>query len=93
METNQILFICFKYALVIFSGAAACLSLLFMLSPNSFRVLEEMMGLEIGWETTVTTVLEGRINILNDWVYKNHVFFGPLLAILAAWNTRSVFFM
>jgi hypothetical protein len=93
MPFPDLLFFSFKAFLVIFSILATGLSLLFMLSPGSFRVLEEMMGLEIGWETSVTTVLEGRINIVNDWLYRNHVFFGPLLALIAAWNTRNAFFM
>lgn len=64
-----------------------------MLSPNSFRVLEEMLGLQISWEVSATTLLEGRITIINDWIYRNHMFFGPLLAVTAAWNTRTAYFM
>jgi hypothetical protein len=93
MGIGEIVFYCLKTFLVVFSGVATFLSLLFMLSPSSFRVLEEMMGLEIGWEATFTTVLEGRITVINDWLYKNHVFFGPLLALIAAWNTRNAFFL
>jgi hypothetical protein len=93
MAASDIVYYCFKVFLVVFSGIATLLSLLFMLCPSGFRALEEMMGLEIGWQTTVTTVLEGRINLINDWVYKNHFLFGPLLALIAAFNTRSAYFM
>ena len=93
MELSGLLFISSKTFLVIFSGITTGLCLLFMLSPSTFRLLEEMLGLEIGWESSFTTVLEGRITVINDWVYKHHVFFGPLLALVAAWNTRNAFFM
>ena len=93
MQLTDLLFYLFKAVLVIFSGLTTGLCLLFMLSPGKFRVLEEMLGLEIGWETSFTTVLEGRITVINDWIFKYHIFFGPLLALVAAWNTRNAFFM
>ncbi len=92
MSTTELSFIVFKAFLVVFSACATGLSLLFMLFPDRFRKLEEVLGLEIGWESSLTTVLEGKITVINDWAYRNHIYFGPLLAIIAALNTRNAFF-
>ena len=83
----------FKTSLVVFSGCATFLSLIFMLSPELFRKIEEFLGLEFGGGSAdFSTMLEGKINFLNDWIYDNRVFFGPFLAVLAAINTRNAFF-
>ena len=81
----------FKVLLIVFSAAATTLSVIFMLSPSLFRAIEEFLGLEFGAGSYVT-ILEGKINFLNDWIGRNRVFFGPLFAILAALNTRNAFF-
>ena len=83
----------FKFFLVVFSGIATFLSLIFMLLPELFSRIEEILGMEFGAGATYATILEGRINFLNDWVYGNRFIFGPLLAILAAINTRNAFFI
>jgi hypothetical protein len=82
----------FKLLLIAFSGIAAFLSLIFMLSPELFSKIEEILGMEFGGGATHATLLEGKINFLNDWVYENRLIFGPLLAVLAALNTRNAFF-
>lgn len=81
----------FKALLVVFSAAATALSLIFMLSPQLFSRIEEFLGLELGASAYVT-ILEGKINFFNDWVSRNRVIFGPLLAIVAAINTRNACF-
>lgn len=85
-------FLIFKSLLVVFSSLATGLSLVFMLSPEIFRKVEEFLGFEFGEGAGFATVLEGKVNFLNDWVYSNRVFFGPILAVLAAMNTRNAFF-
>ena len=83
-----------KTALIVFSSLATFLSLIFMLFPEEFRKIEEFLGLEFGGGSAdFSTILEGKINLINDWVYKNRLLFGPLLAVLAAINTRSAFFL
>ena len=79
-----------KLLLIVFSGIATFLSLVFVISPHLFSRIEEFLGLELGG--AFVTVLEGKINFVNDWVYKNRLFFGSLFAILAALNTRNAFF-
>ncbi|MBI5873173.1 MAG: hypothetical protein HZB36_03410 [Candidatus Omnitrophica bacterium] len=79
----------FKDLLIVFSAAATVLSLIFMLSTELYRRIEEFLGFEFGAGAGFATLLEGKVNFLNDWVYQNRVFFGPLFAILAAWNTRN----
>lgn len=84
-------FLIFKALLIVFSAAATFLSLVFMLSPQLFSRIEEILGLELGASAYVT-ILEGKINFLNDWVARNRVFFGPLFAVIAAINTRNACF-
>lgn len=81
----------FKVLLVVFSGLACGLSLVFMLLPDLFDKIEEFLGLEFGGEQFIT-VLEGRVNLLNDWISKNRVLLGPILAVLAAINTKNACF-
>ena len=81
-----------KAFVIVFSSLATFLSLVFMLSPSFFSRIEEFLGMEFGGSAAFATVLEGRINLLNDWVCRNRVFFGPLFAILGAMNIRSAFF-
>ena len=85
-------FILFKVLLVVFSALATFMSLIFMLFPEVFRRIEEFLGFEFGGSTSFATLLEGKINFVNDWVYNNRVFCGPLLAVIAAVNTRNAFF-
>ncbi|MDD5020436.1 MAG: hypothetical protein PHH75_07230 [Candidatus Omnitrophica bacterium] len=80
-----------KTLLIVFSSAATVLSLIFMLSPKLFSAIEEFLGLEFGSGTYIT-LLEGKINFVNDWISRNRVIFGPLFAVLAALNTRNAFF-
>lgn len=83
------LFIMFKLSLIVFSAFATVLSVIFMLSLDLFRRIEEFLGMEFGGSAGFATVLEGKVDFVNDWVYRNHIFFGPLFAILAALNTRN----
>ena len=63
-----------------------------MISPALFSKIEEFLGVEFGGSAEYATALEGKVNLLNDWVFENRFFFGPLLAILAVLNTRNAFF-
>ena len=82
----------FKMFLIVFNVAATFLSLVFMLSPELFRAIEEFLGFEFGGNTSFATILEGKINFVNDWIYDNRTFFGPMFALIAALNTRNAFF-
>jgi len=82
----------FKAFVIVFSTLATFLSLVFMLFPSFFSKIEEFLGMEFGGSAAFVTVLEGRINFLNDWVSRNRAFFGPLFAILGAINIRNAFF-
>ncbi len=86
-------FLIFKTFLIVFSALATFLSIVFMASPALFRRIEEFLGLEFGGSRDFATVIEGKINFFNDWVYKNKNIFGPLLALIAAMNTRNAFFL
>lgn len=81
----------FKTLLIVFSAIATVLSLIFMLSPRLFRSIEEFLGLEFNSRIYVT-VLEGKVDFINDWIHRNHSIFGPLFAVLAALNMRNAFF-
>ena len=82
----------FKLFLVVSSSAATMLSLVLLFSPDLFLRIEKYLAKEFGGESNFVTVLEGEIDFLNSWVFNNRVFFGPLLSILAAINTRNAFF-
>lgn len=84
--------IVFKVLLIVFSSLTAVLSLIFMLSGELFSKIEEALGMEVG-AVVFATALEGKINFVNNWVYRNKNFFGPLFAVLAAYNTRNAFFL
>ncbi|MFH1692107.1 MAG: hypothetical protein ABIC68_06050 [Candidatus Omnitrophota bacterium] len=79
----------FKVLLIVFSALACGLSLIFMLSADMFSKIEEFLGFEFGGSRQLVTVLEGRINLVNDWVARNRVVLGPVLAVLAAINTKN----
>ncbi len=81
-----------KVTLVVFSGVATLLCLVFMLAMPVFRKIEEILGMQFGSKSTFSSALEGNIDVINDWVYKNHVVFGPIFAVLSAMNTRNAFF-
>ena len=78
-----------KAALIVFSSLATILSVIFMLSPESFNNIEEFLGMEVGGRAVFLTVLEGRVMFVHNWVLSNRFVLGPVLCILAAMNTRS----
>ncbi len=82
-----------KMTMMVFSIIATFLSFVFMLSPPLFSKFEEFAALEFGDNVSFTTVLEGRINFLDDWLHKHRMFIGPLLIFLSGWNTLEVFFL
>jgi hypothetical protein len=83
-----------KTMLVVFSGIATCLSLIFMLFPDLFTRIEEFLGFEFGGGGgSFSTLLEGKINFVNDWVYAHRVLCGPFLTVVAAINTRNSFLL
>lgn len=81
-----------KTILVVFSALATFLSFIFTLFPELFRRIEEFLGFEFGGSTSFATLLEGKINFFNDWVYDHRAFCGPLFTVIAAVNTKNVFF-
>jgi hypothetical protein len=81
-----------KILLIVFSGLATVLCLVFMLALPVFRRIEESLGTQLGSRSTFISAIEGDIDVINDWVYKNHVVFGPIFAVLSAMNTRNAFF-
>lgn len=83
----------FKVCLIVFSALATGLSVIFMLFPSLFTRIEEILGMEFGGYTSFAVALEGKINIINDWVGRYRAITGPVLAILAAINTRNAVFL
>lgn len=77
--------------LMIFSFFATLISLILMLSPEAYQRLEDAFSSEFGGAGSFNTALEGKINIVNDWILRNRLLFGPLFTILAALNTRNAF--
>jgi hypothetical protein len=86
-------FFLFKTLMTIFSGLATFLSLVFMAFPPLFGQIEEFVSLQFGGERKIVSLVEGEINFLDDWLKRNRLFFGPLFSVLAALNTRNIFFL
>ncbi len=82
----------FKVLLIVFSALACGLSVIFMFSAQLFSRIEEFLGFEFGSGQQFITVLEGKINFLNDWINRNRIIFGPIMAVMAAINTRNACF-
>jgi hypothetical protein len=79
--------------LLVFSAIATLLSLIFMLFPDFFAKIEEFLGFEFGGSGSFATLLEGKINFVNDWVFNHRSLCGPLLCVLAAVNTKNAFLL
>ena len=65
------------------------LSLIFLLFPRLYFRIEEIVDAEILPTTEFFTALEGRINFINDWVFKNRVVFGVLFVSCSMYNIKS----
>ena len=87
------IFFSFKILLIFFSAFSAYLSFIFLISPKKFKKIEKFMEQEFGGGSAYVTVLEGEIDFLNEWVFSNRYFFGPLFVILAVLNTWNAFFL
>ena len=72
------------------SFGTLCLSLIFLLFPDLYLRIEEIVDLELISETDFFTTLEGKINFLNDWIFKNRIFFGILFVLLSFYNIKSL---
>jgi len=79
-----------KIILISTSFGTLFLSLVFLLSPELYSRIEDMVNSELIKSTAMTTVLEGRINFLNDWIIRNRAFFGILFIVLSIFNIRSL---
>ena len=86
------IFFTFKVLLILASAFTTYVSFVLLISPPKFKALEKFLQQEFGGVQPVTT-LEGEINFVNDWVFRNRYFFGPLFVILSAMNTWNAFFL
>jgi hypothetical protein len=79
-----------KYILLGDSFITLTLSLIFLLSPKIYLRLEEILSIEIFPETVWLTVLEGKINFINDWIFQNRVVFGTLFVFVSLYNIKTI---
>lgn len=66
------------------------LSLIFLLFPDLYFSIEEMLDIELFHSTHFLTVVEGEINILNEWIIKYRLIFGLLFVLLSLYNIKSL---
>ena len=84
------LFTITKYLLVGTSFGTLFFSLIFLLFPDLYIRIEEAVNMDLMKSTTFFTVLEGKIDVINDWIFKNRIFFGVLFVTLSIYNIRSL---
>ena len=84
------LFLIIKYVLLFTSFGTLVLSLIFLLFPDLYSHIEEVVNSEVLESTDFFTVLEGKINFLNDWIFKNRLIFGSLFVLLSLYNINSL---
>jgi multisubunit Na+/H+ antiporter MnhG subunit len=65
-------------------------SLIFLLFPDLYFRIEDAVGRDLFGSTTFLTALEGRVNFLNDWIFKYRLLFGTLFVLLSLYNIRSL---
>ena len=83
----------FKYILIGASGCTLFLSLVLFISPQMYLRIEETLNFDIIPQAQFITVLEGKIDFMNDFIIRNRFFFGPLFAILSIYNFKSLISM
>ncbi len=81
----------FYLLVLVFSFLTTLLSLVFIFSPDLFSKIEEYLGMEFGGDPTFNSAIEGKVNLLHDWVSDHRAFFGPLFVVTSAINTKNVF--
>ncbi|MDD5292218.1 MAG: hypothetical protein PHY46_03440 [Candidatus Omnitrophica bacterium] len=65
-------------------------SVIFMFLPRLYSRLEEILNMDLLPQTVWFTVLEGRINFINDWIIKNRIVFGVLFISSSIYNIKSM---
>jgi len=79
-----------KIGVAALSFISLSLSLIFLLLPRLYLRLDEMFSLNFLPESEWLTTLEGKMDILNDWVIKNRIIFGTLFVVLSLYNIKTV---
>ncbi|MDD5352846.1 MAG: hypothetical protein PHS93_06755 [Candidatus Omnitrophica bacterium] len=72
---------------------ALIFSLIFLLSLELYLRLEEIANTELGLTAVFLTVLEEKINFLNDWIFKHRLACGILFVLLSLHNIKSLIFL
>ena len=72
--------------LLLTSFASFIISLIYIFSPETYSRLEEILYIDFGPGMPLLSILEGEINIIDDWIYERRFVFGSILAILSFSN-------
>ena len=83
-------FVISKYIFLGTSFGTLFFSLIFLLFPDLYVRIENTVNMELFESTTFLTALEGKIDFLNDWIFKNRIIFGILFVLLSLYNIKSL---
>jgi len=79
-----------KSILIGASSGTLFLSLVLFISPNLYLRIEEILNFEIIPQAQFITVLEGKIDFINQFIIRNRLFFGPLFIFLSIYNIKTL---
>ena len=79
-----------KIALLVASLTTFVLSLIFLFSPELYFRLEDRLNSDIISRVEFLTVVEGKVNVINDWIFENRIIFGTLFVLLSLYNVKSL---
>ena len=79
-----------KIILLIASVITFILSVIFLMFPATYVRIEELLNLDLIHRVEFLTTLEGKINVVNDWMMQNRIIFGLLFVLLSLYNIKSL---
>lgn len=79
-----------KIVLLVASLVTAILSLIFLFSPELYVRLEERLNSDVIGRVEFLTVVEGKVDVINDWIFENRIIFGTLFVLLSLYNIKSL---
>jgi len=84
------IFAIIRITFLIASLATFILSLIFLLSPDTYVRLENMLNMDVINRIEFLSSIEGKVEVLNEWILENRVIFGLLFVLLSLYNIKSL---
>lgn len=86
LGTDPFVFLLKSLVLFIY-GLIFAFSVIFTLSIESYRRLDEYLGMNFLTSRIINPIIESNINFLDEWLIKHHKIIGPLLILLSIIDT------